>query len=505
MKNILELKNIGKKYQAKNGEIEALKNVNLKVQEGEFVSIIGPSGCGKSTLLSIIAGLEKQTSGEVLKKGEIGYMLQTDSLLPWRTIYKNVLFGLEIRKIKTLENEKYAQELLKKYNLYEFKEKYPNQLSGGMRQRVALIRTLATRPSILLLDEAFSALDYQTRIMVTNDIFQILKNEKITAVMVTHDISEAISMSDRVVVLTNRPGTVNKIHEIDFEMENRNPINLVSILILFGRSLMCMYEKNISEERKKYLRQINRNKVLIVLTRLAIVILFIAVWEILANVGIIDSFIASSPSRIWNTFLNLSSSDLMTHVGITCLETLIGFTLGTLLGIAIAIVLWWSKFLSRVLEPFLVILNSLPKVALGPVIIIWVGAGMPAIITMALLISLIVTVMEILNGFLETDKEKIKMAQTFNANKLQTLIKIIIPANIPTFFNSLKVNIGLSLVGVITGEFLVSKAGLGYLIVYGGQVFQLDLVMTGVIILAIVAAVMYQAVVITEKIVVKRG
>ena len=262
-----------------------------------------------------------------------------------------------------------------------------------------------------------------------------------------------------------------------------------------------MYEKNISEERKKYLRQINRNKVLIVLTRLAIVILFIAVWEILANVGIIDSFIASSPSRIWNTFLNLSSSDLMTHVGITCLETLIGFTLGTLLGIAIAIVLWWSKFLSRVLEPFLVILNSLPKVALGPVIIIWVGAG----ITMALLISLIVTVMEILNGFLETDKEKIKMAQTFNANKLQTLIKIIIPANIPTFFNSLKVNIGLSLVGVITGEFLVSKAGLGYLIVYGGQVFQLDLVMTGVIILAIVAAVMYQAVVITEKIVVKRG
>jgi NitT/TauT family transport system ATP-binding protein len=225
MKNILELKNIGKKYQAKNGEIEALKNVNLKVQEGEFVSIIGPSGCGKSTLLSIIAGLEKQTSGEIYKQGEIGYMLQTDSLLPWRTIYKNVLFGLEIRKLNTPENEKYVQELLKKYSLYEFKEKYPSQLSGGMRQRAALIRTLAIKPNLLLLDEAFSALDYQTRIMVTNDIFQILKNEKITAVMVTHDISEAISMSDRVVVLTNRPGTVNKIHNIDFEMENRNPIN----------------------------------------------------------------------------------------------------------------------------------------------------------------------------------------------------------------------------------------------------------------------------------------
>ena len=142
-----------------------------------------------------------------------------------------------------------------------------------------------------------------------------------------------------------------------------------------------MREKNISEERKKYLRQIKKNKILVVLTRLAIVIVFIAGWEILANIGVIDSFIASSPTRIWNTFINLSSSDLMMHVGVTCLETLIGFTLGTILGIAIAIVLWWSKFLSKVLEPFLVILNSLPKVALGPVIIIWVGAGMPAIIT----------------------------------------------------------------------------------------------------------------------------
>ena len=223
MKNILELKNIGKKYQAKNGEIEALKNVNLKVQEGEFVSIIGPSGCGKSTLLSIIAGLEKQTSGEVLKKGEIGYMLQTDSLLPWRTIYKNVLFGLEIRKIKTLENEKYAQELLKKYNLYEFKEKYPNQLSGGMRQRVALIRTLAINPDILLLDEPFSALDYQTRLAVSDDVWKIIKKEKKTTIMITHDVAEAISMADRVVVLSNRPAKVKSIYNIEM-MNKSTPI-----------------------------------------------------------------------------------------------------------------------------------------------------------------------------------------------------------------------------------------------------------------------------------------
>ena len=234
MEEVLKLENVSKTYQAKNGEIEALKNINFSVEQGEFVSIIGPSGCGKSTLLSIIAGLEEKSNGKIyIDKAEtegishkIGYMLQKDSLLEWRTIYNNVIFGLEITHKKTKENEEYVKDLLKKYNLYEFKDKYPTQLSGGMRQRVALIRTLAIKPEILLLDEAFSALDYQTRIMVTKDIYNILKNENITTVMVTHDISEAISMSDRVIVLKARPATVKKIYKIDFEIENRDPMNV---------------------------------------------------------------------------------------------------------------------------------------------------------------------------------------------------------------------------------------------------------------------------------------
>lgn len=225
MKKILEVKNICKTYQAENGEIEALRNISFDVQEGEYISIIGPSGCGKSTLLSIIAGLESKTSGETYINGKIGYMLQKDNLLEWRTIYNNVLLGLEIQKSNTKENVDYVIKLLKKYGLYEFKDKYPMQLSGGMRQRVALIRTLAIRPNILLLDEAFSALDYQTRLMVTEDVYKILKNENITAVMVTHDISEAISMSDRIIVLSKRPAIVKNIHKIDFNMENRTPLN----------------------------------------------------------------------------------------------------------------------------------------------------------------------------------------------------------------------------------------------------------------------------------------
>lgn len=260
-----------------------------------------------------------------------------------------------------------------------------------------------------------------------------------------------------------------------------------------------MDKKEISLERKQYLKKIKKKKYLILLTQISILVGFLALWEFLANKNIIDSFITSQPSRILTTFLNLSSNDLLKHILVTSYETIIGFLLGTVLGIIIAIILWWSNFLSKVSEPFLVILNSLPKVALGPIIIIWVGAGTPAIIVMAIAISLIVTILENLNGFLKTDTEIIKMAHTFKATKMQVLTKIVIPANLSTFINSLKVNIGLSLVGVISGEFLVSKAGLGYLIVYGGQVFKLDLVMTSVIILGIVAGLMYSIVLLLEK------
>lgn len=231
--DILSVKNIEKTYQAENGEITALKNISFSVKKGEFVSIVGTSGCGKSTLLSIIAGLLKPTSGEVYVNGEkvegisahIGYMLQKDNLLDWRTIYSNVMFGLEIRHMMTRENTDRAIRLLKTYGLYEFKDKYPSQLSGGMRQRAALIRTLAINPDILLLDEAFSALDYQTRLTVTDDVYLILKKEGVTTIMVTHDIPESISMGDKVIILSARPAQIKEILEIDFEDKNRTPLS----------------------------------------------------------------------------------------------------------------------------------------------------------------------------------------------------------------------------------------------------------------------------------------
>ncbi len=260
-----------------------------------------------------------------------------------------------------------------------------------------------------------------------------------------------------------------------------------------------------SEERKQYLRKIRIEKILVLGSQILLLVAFLGFWEFAAETGMIDSFITSSPSRIVETFGDFSSNNLLMHTKVTCYETIVGFVLGTIMGIIIAIILWWSKFIAKVVDPYLVVLNSLPKVALGPIIIIWVGAGTGAIIVMAIAISLIVTILDILNGFLNTDKDVIKMAQTFNATRFQVLTKIVIPANISTFINSLKISIGLSLVGVISGEFLISKAGLGYLITYGGQVFKLDLVMSSVIVLGIVAGLMYINVTLLEKLLLRRS
>ncbi len=255
----------------------------------------------------------------------------------------------------------------------------------------------------------------------------------------------------------------------------------------------------LSAERRAYLRQVRRQKQEITLWRAGVLVGLLLLWEIAARLGWIDSFIMSSPSRILDTLFSLADNQILMHFSVTLNETLTGFVIGAFGGLLLAILLWQSELVSKILEPYLVVLNSLPKIALGPVIIIWVGAGTEAIIVMAVAISMIVTVLEMLEGFRSTDPELIRMAETFGASRQQIFRKIVFPANIPVLFNSLKINIGLSLVGVIAGEFLVSKAGLGYLIVYGGQVFQLDLVMTGVIILALMAVGMYRCITLVEN------
>ena len=221
----LTMKNVCKTFYNEIGELKVLDNISFDLEKGEIIAIVGPSGSGKSTLLNIISKLLQPTSGEVELIGDIGYMFQHDQLFNWRTVWKNVLLGLEIKKDLNQDKIEYVKKLLNKYGLIEFINNYPQELSGGMRQRIALIRTLAINPQVLLLDEPFSALDYQTKMSVSDDIHRIIKDSNVSAILVTHDISEAIAMADRVIILSHRPAKIKKIIDINIDTSENTPLN----------------------------------------------------------------------------------------------------------------------------------------------------------------------------------------------------------------------------------------------------------------------------------------
>jgi len=255
-----------------------------------------------------------------------------------------------------------------------------------------------------------------------------------------------------------------------------------------------------SKEHEEYLKKVKRNQLNIAITRIAILIAFIFLWEVAADNKWIDPFLTSSPSRIMNSLISfVKNGNLLRHIIVTCYETILGFTLGTILGTIIAVFLWVSPFMSKVLDPYLVVLNALPKVALAPIVIFWVGNGTKAIIVIALLISIVTTIITVLTGFNEVDKGKLKLMKTLRANNYQTLKYLIFPANIQVLISALKINVGLSWVGVIMGEFLVAREGLGFLIIYGGQISQLDMVMMSIVILSLIAFIMYKAVALVEE------
>lgn len=225
IKKLLSINNLSKTFYSLKDEIKVLNNISFDVYQNDFIGIIGPSGCGKSSILNIISNLDKEYIGTIKKENiVIGYMFQEDTLFDWLTVYENILLTLKITKTNTKENQNYVENLLKKYNLYEFKDKYPHELSGGMKQRISLIRTLSYKPDILLLDEPFSALDYQTRIKISEDVYNIIKKENKTAIIVTHDIEEAISLCNKVIVLSQRPTTIINTHiiKLDNQRQKRN-------------------------------------------------------------------------------------------------------------------------------------------------------------------------------------------------------------------------------------------------------------------------------------------
>ena len=472
MEPMLDVSNLSFDYLSASSCLPVIDNISFQAFEGDFISIVGPSGCGKSTLLDIIAGLMPSSAGQVFFLGEpvikprkeIGYMLQRDQLFEWRSILRNTLLGPEIQHSSHKDKRKArktASEMLTRYDLGGFLGAKPSELSGGMRQRAALIRTLIMEPTLLLLDEPFSALDYQTRLTVCNDICEIIRTNKKTAILVTHDLAEAVSTGNRVLVLGKRPSTIKMELVFDPDFTALSPLA-------------------------------RRNHPLFNAGRFLIGILFFAIWEFCARFGIINDFIFSSPSRVIRTIQSFAANNtLWLHVSVTLKETALSFFMTMVISLFTALLFWRFRWIYKLFEPYLILLNSLPKSALAPLLIVWLGNKPRTIIVVAVSLAVFGAILTLYHAFESVDPEKIKLIQTLNGTKIHIITKVLLPSTVLVFINNMKVNIGLCLVGVIIGEFLAARAGLGYLIIYGSQTFKMDYVVTSIVILCTAAIVLY--------------
>jgi len=508
-----------------NGEMrQVLRPVNILIPHGKFVSIIGPSGCGKSTLFNIVAGLLPPTSGDITigeksilgEKGYVGYMLQKDMLLPWRTIIDNIILGLEIKGVPKREARKQALPLMEKYGLSGFEKNYPCELSGGMRQRAALLRTLLYDREIILLDEPFGALDAQTRQSMQNWLLEIWEDFHKTVLFVTHDMDEAIYLSDIIYVFSGRPGYVKEKITVHLKRPRKQEDMLETDFWDLKQHLMggmsdekrSAYEVEYYEPKSVLAMQADRReekhrrkqKKGIRAGRILLGVAILLFWEVSARLGWIDDYYWSSPSLIAQTaIVQWKEKNLAYDIYFTSMSTIGGFLAGTLGGAVLGLSFWWSKTFAKIFEPYLVMFNAIPKLALAPILIVLFGIGFSSKVMLAFLMTVISCALATVSGVENVNESMETLLYSLGAARWQVFGKVVVPAVLPWMLGSLRINISLALAGAIVGEFIASGHGLGRMVIYAGTILDTTLVWVGVIVLSLLAMVMYFAVVELEK------
>ena len=532
----LTLENLSKTFAANGGSFTALAPVDLQIPTGRFVSLIGPSGCGKSTIFNIIAGLETPTTGRVLIDGidatgfigKVGYMLQKDLLLPWRTVLDNVALGLEIRGTSLAEARERALPLLQNYGLAGFESQYPAVLSGGMRQRAALLRTLLVDRDIVLLDEPFGALDAQTKSQMQDWLLKIFSEFGRTVVFVTHDVEEAVYLSDEIHVMASRPGRLVETLPIDLPRPRARSIVSTPRFVAMKKILSgsaatrkpsgrrrlstksSFFSSPVSQlfargakpnegNRRRLGRCLPTRRLwpmwVVLCVQAGIFLGFIALWEVFADIGMVDAFFWSKPSAIASTFLVFfESGNAFVDIGYTFRSTIFGFALGTSLGAVLGMSFWWSQNYARIVQPLIICLESIPKLALAPLVILVFGLGLASKVAMATALTLVVSTLTTYAGVQAVDRDQEKLFYSLGASRWQVFTKLVAPSCVPWIISILRVNIGLALTGAIVGEFVASQYGLGRQILVAGQTYDIALVWVAVLVLSALSMVMYAAV-----------
>ena len=497
--------------------------MSLTIPDGRLVSLIGPSGCGKSTLFSVIAGLLRPTTGDVLadgdsivgRPGHVAYMLQKSLLLPWRTIIDNIILAAEIRGVSKRESIARAQPLIEHYGLGGFEQHYPHELSGGMRQRASLLRTMLYDRDVVLLDEPFGALDAQTRLLMQSWLLQVWSDLGKTILFVTHDIDEAIYLSDEVYVFTARPGQDKSAHQnpsltaarprhrdervvhgpeatASRLAQRRSPHRRTAgVIAMSDPDITAVDDDEVAERRTRRCAAI---------WRWALGVGIILGWQILTHLKIIDPYYFSSPIAIVNTaFVAATQGTLYVDIGYTSASTIVGFIIGVTGGALLGLSTWWSRVYARVSEPYLVTFNAIPKLALAPILIILFGIGFESKVALAVALTIVPAALAAYGGVKSVDKDLETLLFSLGATRFQVFAKVVVPWAMPWIVSSLRVNIGLALAGAIVGEFIASRFGIGRMILYAGQVMDINLVWVGVVVLSILALVMYTAVMTVER------
>ena len=481
-KILISVKQLSKTYA--NGTV-ALQNTNLEVQEGELLSIVGPSGCGKSTLLRIVAGLSKQTSGEVSIaqvfarakniKNSIGFVFQEANLLPWRSVIANVALPLELAGVGKKERLAKAAKILNLIGLNNVFKAYPRELSGGMSMRVSIARALITEPRLLLMDEPFGALDEITRQKLGQELLELKGTTGTTIIYVTHNVFEAVYLSERILVFGSSPGKVIKeivINEPPMRSEDFRGKEIFSqaVMKLLRRLGKASRKHQISKpcvnklQRKKF--DYAKIASFILLPVLALIII-ITLWQISVITFKWPHYLVPSPKHVIAAFFE-KRKELLTATWVTFRISALALLLATIIGLAISLFLALSKYLYRAFFPYTIILQTTPIIAIAPVIIVWFGIGMPAMVTIAVIMSVFPIIASTTTGLFSTDSSLIQLFQLYNASPWQLLSKLRLPYALPYFFSGLRIAAGLSVIGTIIGEYVAGmstmRGGLGYFI-----------------------------------------
>jgi ABC-type nitrate/sulfonate/bicarbonate transport system ATPase subunit/ABC-type nitrate/sulfonate/bicarbonate transport system permease component len=510
----LEYRNVTMRFADAAGRgVTAVAGVSLAVADGEVVALIGPSGCGKSTLLNIGAGLNAASEGAAFIDGEkvegsnahVAFMLQKDLLLPWRTVAENVMLGAEIQGQGREQRRRRASELLDGFGLGEFADHYPHQLSGGMRQRAALARTLAVDPSVLLLDEPFSAVDAQTRMVLQRDLARTLTRAGKTALLITHELTEAVTLSDRVLVMSARPGRIVDEMTIDLPQRDdplarrRDP----RVNDYVARLMDRLHRRRRARGGWRGRRPMSARRLRLPSgagASFILFVIFLAAWEWGPGLLGIPTYIIPSLSEVAREAVRMwHLNHVLMHTGVTAGEVIAGFVLGSLLGAFIGYLLGMSPATEVALSPYSLALQIAPKVAFAPLFILWMGFSVYPKILVAVLIVFFPVMVNVLTAIRTVDPDLVNLARSFTATRAQIFWKIEFPASLPPLFAGLRIGSTLAVVGVVVGEFVGGNLGLGFLLTFGEGQADTPMVFVSIVLLTVIGSLAYLAVVFAER------